>query len=100
MKLYISNSGLMEPIKQMISNAKNNLTLAKNNCINAPSSFRYRAYVNNLDDSIREYINELKYLESAIIRSEKNYEEFWDDSKRKVDSVDDVKITERTGMIV
>lgn len=98
MKIYISASGLYEPIKYIIDDAQSDLTKAMRYATNSPSSFRYASYVNSLDSKIREYVNELKYIENAIRKSESRYSEEFSDFTRKIDFINEVKIPDRTGI--
>lgn len=84
MKLYISNSGLMEPVKYFIKDARNDLRQAAYSAPNSPSGFQYASYVNNLDNEIQGYITELNNIERAIEKSERRYSELFSDKKEEL----------------
>lgn len=99
MQLSISNSGLVEPVKQHLDDTKSKLVTAKSTAINAPSGFQYGYYVNDLDSLINSYINEVTYITNAINRVEDKYEDAWMEGKRKTDSLKEIDIKERIGLI-
>lgn len=99
MQLSISNSGLVEPVKQHIDDTKTHLVNAKSTAVNAPSGFQYGYYVNDLDSVINDYIKEVTYISNAINRVEDKYEDAWIEGKRKTDSLKEIDIKERTGLI-
>lgn len=98
MKLYISTSGLYEPIRYNISDAQSSLSKAMRSATNSPSGFSYSSYVNSLDTKIREYINELSYIDNTVRKSERNYSNTMDEYTRKVSIVNEYKISERNGV--
>ena len=98
MQLSISNTGLVEPVKHLLEDTKSSLSTAKSTAINAPYDFQYASYVNNLDNIINQYMNEVDYISNAINRAEDKYEGAWIEGKQRSESLKEVEIKERRGL--
>lgn len=97
MQLYISTEGLYEPVKNILSDVTQNLSVAKSTAINAPYGFQYSNYVNQLDGTIKNLIREANEIDSIIRQNENRYEDLFNDEIRKVRYINEKKLEERIG---
>lgn len=97
MQLYISTEGLHEPVKNILSDVTQNLSVAKSTAINAPYGFQYSNYVNQLDGVIQNFIREANEIDSTIRKNENQYEDLFRDETRRVKYINEKKLEERIG---
>lgn len=99
MKLFLSNSGIYTASKYQFSDAKSNLTSAKNNTGGSPNSFSYASYVNSsLPNLIGTYLKDLEKIEDMADKAEKRYDELNTSGKTMFDNVSEYTIKEREGL--
>ena len=98
MKLYISQTGIVDSIESYVSDAKSDLGKARSRRLYAPSSFEYSNYINNLRTKIDKFYRELSCINNSLIKSERKYDNLFSKETRKIDSLKRAKVAERTGV--
>lgn len=97
-KLFISNSGLYEPVRYHITDARGNLVSASRKVSGGNYNFGHRDYVNSLHNIVNSYISELNYIESIIKDSEIRFNDTMLEIKNNTDNIEEVKMEERKGI--
>lgn len=98
MRLYISNSGIFDPVKYDLNDAINKLQNARYNIDSSPSDFRYASYVNNLGNIIFNYIKETQVIAEIAETTERRYSELFMDSKVNFQNINEFEVKERFGL--
>ena len=98
MRLYISNSGIFDPVKYDLNDAINKLQNARYNIDSSPSDFRYASYVNNLGNIIFNYIKETQVIAEIAETTERRYNELFMDSKVNFQNINEFEVKERFGL--
>ena len=99
MKVYISNTGIVDSVSQNIADAKERLNAAKNIRPYAPTSFKYYDYVCNIDDVINKISKEIKYINNSLIKSEKKYNRLFENEIIKINGLEETVLPDRNGLI-
>ena len=98
MKLFISSTGLVDSVSSAVEDGKEKLQTARMKRLYAPSSFAYASYCSGLRRQIQEYYKELNYINNALKKSERKYDNLFSDEIRTVDRLKEITLAERNGV--
>jgi hypothetical protein len=98
MKVFISNKGIVESVSQNIIDASDSLNSALRVRPYAPSSFKYSKYVDDLDDKIKIFYRELKYIHNSLVKSERKYNNLFEKENNKIKTLPETILPDRNGL--
>lgn len=98
MKLYISNSGIYEPVYNKINDVRQELFNARYHQFYCPSDFKYASEVRNLRNEFSNLARECSNINSALKKAESNYNILFHQYMRKIRYTSDSRFNERVGV--
>lgn len=98
MKLSILNSGIQEPIKNDMQDARDSLNKNKYISLICPNTFSYASYIGGLRDKTNKYLSEINKITEHARSHEDSYDDLFYTQTKKVEGIIDPNIKERQGL--
>lgn len=98
MKLNILNSGIVEPIRYSIKDARNDLNKNKYISLSCPSSFSYASYISGLRGKTDKFIEDIDKINDQARNHEESYDDLFYSASRKIDAINDPNNELRRGL--
>ena len=99
-KLVYPKNGIFNECKDDINSVITNLSNAISNCsFDIPYDFSYRSYLNNLNDKLNIYYDDIKNIKDILKSSNDRFENLEVTLLNDIKKLDDIKIKERDRMI-
>ena len=98
MKVFISNEGIYNSVRNNISKTKGSLEACRNGYYDIPSGFLYAGRIRSISSNVSSMLNKLERINNALYRNDQNYRNEFSDEQRDIRRVRDGQIKMRRGL--
>ena len=98
MKVFISNEGIYNSVRNNISKTKSSLENCRGMSFNVPYGFSYSGFISNINNDVRNMSNKLERINNALYKNDQNYRQNFSDERRNIRNLDSGEMKMRRGL--